>query len=314
MAGRMEFGDFMRFTVALFSIYNPVKRISQASNQMFEAVAASERIFDLLAREPAIKSGSRSIDGPIRSVAFENVHLAYGEVEALRGVSLEVAAGETVALVGDSGGGKTSLVNLVLRFHEPTAGVVRINGFDARELDLAQLRNRIGVVTQRVYIFNDTVAVNVAYGRDADRDRVRSALHKAGAWDFVSAMDDGIDTTLDEFGANLSGGQRQRLAIARAIYREPDVLILDEATSALDNRSEAAIQRALAEIIRGRIAFVIAHRLSTVDLADRILVLKGGRIVGAGTKAELLQDCDEYRRLATAGLEGDRDATGAARD
>ena len=177
----------------------------------------------------------------------------------------------------------------------------------AREIDLADLRSRIGVVTQRVYIFNDTVAENVAYGREVDQSRVEAALRAAGAWEFVSAMDGGIDAVLDEFGTNLSGGQRQRLAIARAIYRDPDVLILDEATSALDNRSEAAIQRALSEIIRDRITFIIAHRLTTVDLADRILVLKGGRIVGAGTKTELLRDSDEYRRLATAGLEGDQD-------
>ena len=310
MAGRMEFPEFMQFTVALFSIYNPIKRISQASNQMFEAVAASERIFDLLGREPSIASGDLSIDGRIDSVRFEDVRLSYGDVLALRGVSLEVRAGETVALVGDSGGGKTSLVNMVLRFYDPTEGVVRINGIDARDLDLAELRGRIGVVTQRVYIFNDTVVANIAYGRDADRERVEAALRKAGAWDFVSKLDGGIDAVLDEFGANLSGGQRQRLAIARAIYRDPDVLILDEATSALDNRSEAAIQRALTEILRDRITFIIAHRLTTVDLADRIIVLKAGRIVGEGTKTELLRDCDEYRRLATAGLEGDHAADG----
>ncbi len=308
MAGNMQFPDFMQFTVALFSIYNPVKRISQASNQMFEAVAASERIFDLLHREPSIASGGARIDGPIATIVFDDVHLSYGENQALRGVDLEVRAGETIALVGDSGGGKTSLVNLILRFYDPSDGVLRVNGTDARELDLAELRGRIGVVTQRVYIFNDSVVANVAYGRDADRARVEAALHSAGAWDFVSMMDGGIDAILDEFGANLSGGQRQRLAIARAIYRNPDVLILDEATSALDNRSEAAIQRALAEIIRNRITFIIAHRLSTVDLADRILVLKAGRIVGAGTKTELLRDCEEYRRLANAGLEGDQDA------
>jgi len=307
MAGRMEFPEFMQFTVALFSIYNPVKRISQASNQMFEAVAASERIFDLLGREPSITSGGHSIEGAIGSVSFDDVYLSYGEVEALRGVSLEVRAGETVALVGDSGGGKTSLVNMVLRFYDPTWGAVRINDVDARDLDLAELRDRIGVVTQRVYIFNDTVVSNIAYGRVADRERVEAALRKAGAWDFVSTMDGGVDATLDEFGANLSGGQRQRLAIARAIYRDPDVLILDEATSALDNRSEAAIQHALAEIVQNRITFIIAHRLSTVDLADRILVMKAGRIVGAGTKTELLRDCDEYRRLATAGLDGDKE-------
>lgn len=225
MAGRMQFEDFMQFTVALFSIYNPVKRISQASNQMFEAVAASERIFDFLERKPSITAGERSIEGPIELVSFDDVHLAYGEVQALRGIDLEVHVGETVALVGDSGGGKTSLVNMVLRFYDPIEGVVRINGIDARELDLAELRGRIGVVTQRVYIFNDTVVANIAYGRDADRDRVEVALRKAGAWDFVSGMSGGIDAILDEFGANLLGGQWQRLAIARAIYRDPDVLI-----------------------------------------------------------------------------------------
>ena len=307
ISGQMEAGDFIAFAVALFSLYNPIRRISQASNQMYEAVAASERIFDLLEREPTINSGAVSLDGPITSVAFDDVRLSYGEIPALRGVSLEVRAGETIALVGDSGGGKSSLVNLVLRFYDPTGGAIRINGTDARDLDLGQLRGRIGMVTQRVYIFNDTVAANVAYGRDFDVVRVEDALRKAGAWDFVGNMEKGIGTVLAEFGTNLSGGQRQRLAIARAIYREPDVLILDEATSALDNRSEAAIQRALTEIIRDRITFIIAHRLSTVDLADRIVVLKGGRIVGSGSKTELLRDCDEYRRLASAGLVGDQE-------
>jgi subfamily B ATP-binding cassette protein MsbA len=306
ISGRMEAGDFIAFAVALFSLYNPIKRISQASNQLYEAVAASERIFDLLGRTPTITSGGRSIDGPVRSVAFEDVRLAYGEVEALNGVSLEATVGETVALVGDSGGGKTSLVSLIPRLYDPSSGVLRINGVDARELDLGALRDRIGVVPQRVYVFRDTVAANVAYGRDIDRDRVEEALRRAGAWDFVSAMKAGVDTVLDEFGANLSGGQRQRLAIARALYREPEILILDEATSALDNRSEAAIQRALVEIIRDRITFIIAHRLSTVDLAHRIVVLRGGLIVGVGTKAELLAGCEEYRRLARAGLEGDK--------
>ncbi len=223
-------------------------------------------------------------------------------------MSFEVRAGETIALVGDSGGGKSSLVNLVLRLYDPSDGSLRINGVDARTINLGDLRSRIGVVTQRVYIFNATVAENVAYGCEVEELRVESALRAAGAWEFVSIMDGGIEAILDEFGTNLSGGQRQRLAIARAIYRDPDVLILDEATSALDNRSEAAIQRALSEIIRDRITFIIAHRLTTVDLADRILVLKGGRIVGAGTKTELLRDSDEYRRLATAGLEGDQNA------
>jgi subfamily B ATP-binding cassette protein MsbA len=310
ISGRMDAGEFFAFSVALFSLYNPIKRISQSSNQLYEAVAASERIFDLLDRRPSIASGVERLAGPITSIELDDVHLAYGEIEALRGVSLMVGAGETVALVGDSGGGKSTLVSLVPRLWDPTAGVLRINGVDARKLDLAELRGRIGLVTQRVYIFNDSVAANVAYGVSLDRERVETALRRAGAWDFVGAMSGGIDTVLSEFGANLSGGQRQRLAIARAIYRDPEVLILDEATSALDNRSEAAVQRALSELIRGRITFIVAHRLSTVDLADTILVLRGGRIVGAGTKAELLRDCDEYRRLVSAGLDGERSAAG----
>ena len=308
ISDHMEAGDFIAFAVALFSLYNPIKRVSQASNQMFEAVAASERIFALLGREPKILSGTRQLDGPITSVVFDDVHLSYGDIAALRGVTLEVEAGETVALVGDSGGGKSSLVNLVLRLYDPTGGRLLINGIDVRELGLGELRGRVGMVTQRVYIFNDTVAANVAYGRDLDPDKVETALRQAGAWDFVSAMDHGIDSVLSEFGANLSGGQRQRLAIARAVYRDPDVLILDEATSALDNRSEALIQNALRELTGDRITFIIAHRLTTVDLADRILVLTGGRIVAAGAKDELLRDSEEYRRLATAGLEGDRTA------
>jgi subfamily B ATP-binding cassette protein MsbA len=228
-------------------------------------------------------------------------------VHALRGINLTVEAGETVALVGGSGGGKSSLVNLIPRLYDPSRGEIRINGVDAKRLDLEDLRNRIGVVTQRVYIFNDSIAANVAYGSEVDLSRVEAALRDAGAWDFVTALDGGMATVLDEFGMNLSGGQRQRLAIARAIYRDPDVLILDEATSALDNRSEAIVQQALRRIIRDRITFLIAHRLSTVDLADRILVLVDGLIVAGGTKAELLAGSEDYRRIATAGLDGDRD-------
>jgi subfamily B ATP-binding cassette protein MsbA len=306
--GNMTTGQWATFAGALFGLYTPIKRVSQVYNQMFEAVAASDRIFDMLGREPAIRSGSRRLDGPVLSVEIDDVRLSYGEVNALRGVSLRVGAGETVALVGDSGGGKSSLVNLVPRLYDPTAGVVRINGIDSRELDIPDLRSRIGVVTQRVYVFNDTVAANVAYGDEIDRARVEEALRDAGAWEFVAAMEDGVDTVLDEFGANLSGGQRQRLAIARALYKRPDILILDEATSALDNRSEAAIQRALVRILEGKIAFVIAHRLSTVDLADRIVVIAGGRVVGEGTKDELMRDCPDYRRLVEAGLGRDADS------
>jgi len=296
--GQLTAGQFTSFAAALFMIYTPVKRLSLAYNTMFDAVAASERIFSLMERTPSITSGERRLDGPVQSVEFRDVALSYQEVEALHGVSLRVDRGETVALVGDSGGGKTSLVNLILRLYDPTSGHVLINGIDTRDLDLHDLRDRVGIVTQRVYIFNDTVAANVAYGSEVDRDRVRKALERAGAWDFVSGLSGGMEAVLDEFGTNLSGGQRQRLAIARALYKDPDILILDEATSALDNRTEATIQDGLRGVTRDKITFIIAHRLSTVDLASRIFVLGGGRVVGEGTKQSLLESCEEYRRLA----------------
>ena len=316
--GQLTAGQFTSFAAALFMIYTPVKRMSLAYNGMFDAVAASERIFSLMERTPSITSGERRLEGPVRSVELRDVGLCYQEVEALRGVSLRVGRGETVALVGDSGGGKTSLVNVILRLYDPTSGQVLINGIDARDLDLHDLRDRVGIVTQRVYIFNDTVAANVAYGSEVDRDRVRGALERAGAWDFVSGLAGGVDAVLDEFGTNLSGGQRQRLAIARALYKEPDILILDEATSALDNRTEAAIQDGLRSVIGDKITFIIAHRLSTIDLASRIFVLSGGRVVGVGTKQSLLEHCQEYRRLALAepgpgAPAGDRPSGDAAR-
>jgi subfamily B ATP-binding cassette protein MsbA len=235
-------------------------------------------------RAPSIVSGDHRLEGPVESVEFREVGLRYQEVDALHGVSLRVERGETVALVGDSGGGKTSLVNLILRLYDPSSGQVLINGIDSRELDLQDLRSHIGIVTQRVYIFNDTVAANVAYGSEVDPVRVRTALERAGAWDFVSSLAGGVEAVLDEFGTNLSGGQRQRLAIARALYKDPDILILDEATSALDNRTEAAIQDALRSVIRGKTTIVIAHRLSTIDIATRIVVPHAARCC-MGSKA-----------------------------
>ncbi len=298
--GQMTPGRFTSFAAALFLLYTPIKRISVTYSGLYEAVAASDRIFNMLELEPDIVSGTRTLDGPVVRLEFDRVGLDYDQTEALRDVALVVERGDTVALVGDSGGGKTSLVNLVLRLYDASIGRVLVNDVDVRELDLKALRDRIGIVTQRVYIFNDTVAANVAYGSGLDLDRVRSALEQAGAWDFVSSLSGGVEAVLDEFGTNLSGGQRQRLAIARALYKDPDILILDEATSALDNRTEAAIQDSLRDIARDKITLIIAHRLTTVDLADRIFVLAGGRIVGEGTKNELMRDNAEYRRLATA--------------
>jgi subfamily B ATP-binding cassette protein MsbA len=298
--GNMTAGQFTSFAAALFLLYTPIKRISVLYNTMFEAVAASERVFAMLELEPNIVSGDLTLDEAVQTVEFNDVSLSYGATPALKGVSLQVVRGETVALVGDSGGGKTSLVNLILRLYDPDSGRVTVNGIDIRELELKALRDKIGIVTQRVFIFNDSVAANVAYGSTLDSDRVLQALQRAGAWGFVSGMEGGMDAMLDEFGTNLSGGQRQRLAIARALYKAPDILVFDEATSALDNRTEAAIQDSIKEITHDKLTFVIAHRLSTVDLADRIYVFSGGRIVGQGTKQSLERDCPEYRRLAQA--------------
>ncbi len=307
--GRVDMGTFFSFATALFMVYTPLKRISLVYNKMFDAVAASERVFDVIGRRPAIVGGSRRLDEPVVEVEVRDVALDYSGVPALEGVSLRAVRGETVALVGDSGGGKTSLVNLILRLYDPSRGAILLNGVDAREVELRSLRDRIGIVTQRVFIFNDSVAANVAYGSPLDEGRVEEALRQAGAWEFVSRLEGGMHATLDEFGVNLSGGQRQRLAIARALYKQPDILILDEATSALDNRTEADLQDALARILHGKITFIIAHRLSSVDLADRIVVLQGGRVVGEGTKDHLLATCPEYQRLVAAGRRAEAEVT-----
>ncbi len=300
--GTMSAGEFASFAVALFMLYTPLKRISKIYSQMFEAVAASERIWTMLDREPTVLGGADMLEEPIQEIAFEDVYLNYGEIAALRGVSLRARRGEMVALVGDSGGGKSSLVNLIPRLWDPVSGRVTVDGTDLRDLDLPELRRRIGIVTQRVYVFNESVACNVAYGLEIDRDLVETSLRRAGAWEFVCELEEGIDSVLDEFGANLSGGQRQRLAIARALYRQPDILVFDEATSALDNRSEAAIQKALEDVTEHCITFVIAHRLSTVEMADKVLVMQEGRVVAEGTCAELMERSEIYQRLAAGEL------------
>ncbi len=300
--GRMTAGEFTSFATALFMVFTPLKRISKIYGQMAEAVAASERIWSLFERVPGVVGGGTVLEGPIETIEFDDVVLDYGDTRALAGVSLRAGRGEIIALVGDSGGGKSSLISLLPRLWDPTGGRVLANGIDLRELDLEDLRRRIGLVTQRVYVFNDTVASNVAYGLEIDRDRVISSLERAGAWEFVAAMDGEIDAVLEEFGSNLSGGQRQRLAIARALYREPEILILDEATSALDNRSEAGIQAALERTCGCCITFVVAHRLKTIEIADRVLVIERGKIVAEGKSAELAESSEVYRRLATGVL------------
>jgi len=295
--GKLSVGSFFSFLTALFMLYTPVKRISSALNQMQDAVAASERIFYLMDLNASIKGGEKALTEDISDITFENVSLSYGKAHALHNINLHAKKGDVIALVGDSGGGKSSLVNLLVRFYDPDNGKVLFNTTDIKDYTLKSLRDTISMVTQRVYIFNKTVAENVAYGQTMDESRVIQSLQDANAMAFINSLDEGIHTVLQEFGANLSGGQRQRIAIARAFYKNPKILILDEATSALDNKSEKEIGKALEKLQKGRITFMIAHRLSTVEHADKLIVLKGGEVMCEGSDKILLDSCEEYQKL-----------------
>ena len=297
--GRMTVGAFFAFATALFMLYTPIKRISSLYNQAQDAIVANERMFELLNSEPSIKSGEIELTEPIRHLSIMHTSLNYGDKVALNSVSAGVDRGENIALVGDSGAGKSSLVNLLVRFYDPSEGEIIINDkYNIKDLTLKSLHQKIAYVTQRIYIFNDTIAQNVAYGQEFDEARVKEALAKAHALEFIEELDEGIHTMLTENGNNLSGGQRQRIALARALYKKPDVLILDEATSALDNKSEALIQKALEALKSEIITITVAHRLSTIEKSDAILVFKEGEIICRGQHADLINECEEYQKLA----------------
>lgn len=295
--GRLSVGSFFSFLTALFMLYTPVKRVSRLFNQIQDAIAANERIQQLLSRSAQISDGNLTFDEPIDTVTFHNVSLRYGDKEALKGIDFVVRRGEKIALVGNSGGGKSSIVNLLLRFYDPDKGEILFNNKPIATLSLESLRREIAVVTQRVYILNDTVAANVAYGQPLDETRVIKALKDANAWDFIETLPDGIYTKINEFGTNFSGGQRQRIAIARAIYRNPQIFIFDEATSALDTKSEQKITDAINRIAKEKITFIIAHRMNSIVHADKIFVLKSGKIVCKGKNSELLKHCSEFKLL-----------------
>jgi subfamily B ATP-binding cassette protein MsbA len=293
----MSVGSFFSFLAALFMLYTPIKRVSNMYNKMQDAIAASERIFALLERENRIIGTTNDLNEEISKVTFKDVDLYYEGKKALSNVSFEIAKGESIALVGNSGGGKSSIVNLLLRFYDVHNGEIAFNGTNINHFSLNSIRKNISIVTQRIYIFNDTVASNVAYGEEIDEEKVIHALKQANAWDFIQELEKGIYTEINEFGTNLSGGQRQRIAIARAIYRDPKILIFDEATSALDTKSEQEITKALEKISKDKITIIIAHRLKTIEHADKIIVLKEGKISCIGSKSELLKHCDEFKQL-----------------
>ena len=295
--GHINMGAFFSFLTALFMLYTPLKRIVNIYNKMQDAIAASERTFFLMDKVSQIKDGQKELNEEINLIKFKGVHLSYGDKEVLKGINLEANKSEFIALVGSSGGGKSSLMNLLMRFYDVNGGEILINGTNLKDIKIHSLRQNIGLVTQRVYIFNDTIAKNVAYGREFDEEAVVNALKMANAYEFVSKLDDGINTILNEFGTNLSGGQRQRIAIARALYQNPQILIFDEATSALDNESEKEITKAINNLRSKKIIFVIAHRLSTVENADKIAVLSDGKIIDSGSDEELSKRNEIYARL-----------------
>ncbi|MCK5294774.1 MAG: ABC transporter ATP-binding protein [Arcobacteraceae bacterium] len=295
--GNMTVGTFFSFMTALMMLYTPIKALSTLFNKLQDAIAANERINDIFNLKAKILSGNNIFPSSCNKIKFNNVNLKFDKKDALLNINLEVLKGETVALVGDSGGGKSSLINTLIRFYDSSKGEIFINDTDIKNFILSDLRDKISIVTQRVYIFNDTIGANIAYGQPYDEAKIKNTLQLAHALDFVNSTQNGIDTILDESGTNLSGGQRQRIAIARALYKEPQILILDEATSALDNESESIITEVLEEVSKDKITFVIAHRLSTIRNATKIAVFKDGKIICQGSQKELLENCKEYQRL-----------------
>ena len=298
---QLTVSGFVSFLTAMLMLLSPLKRLTSVSEPLQRGLAAAEMIFDLLDETPERDTGTRTVERVRGEITFDQVSLTYerSTQRALDQITLAIRAGETVALVGSSGGGKTSLVNLIPRFYHPTEGRILLDGQDIETLTLESLRDNIALVSQDVVLFNDTVAANIAYGqkRAPTENEIVAAAEAAHAMEFIRDMPQGLHTEIGERGVRLSGGQRQRLAIARAILKNAPILILDEATSALDSASERHVQAALETLMQNRTTIVIAHRLSTIEKADRIVVLQKGRIVELGTHRDLLKKMGVYAKL-----------------
>jgi len=306
--GAMQMGVLIAFVNYLGRLFNPIGRYMELNNRIQSAMGAAERVFEFLDTVPEIRDKTEAIALPpvMGKVQFENVHFAYQEGdEVLTDITLKVEPGEMIALVGPSGSGKTTLVNLIPRFFDPTRGSILIDGYDLKNLKIESLRQQVSVVFQDSFLFAVTVRENIRFGkRDATDEEVTAAAEAANAHDFIIQLPEGYDTQVGERGVKLSGGQKQRISIARTILRDPKILILDEATSALDSESELLVKEALEKLMAGRTSFIIAHRLSTVLKADRIVVLNDGKIADVGSHEELLSKSSIYKKLYEVQLGG----------
>ncbi|RKY42373.1 MAG: hypothetical protein DRP85_02970 [Candidatus Makaraimicrobium thalassicum] len=300
ISGELSAGVFTAFLAAIFSMMKPVKKLSNVYGINQQALAATERIFRLMDEPVSIeeKEDAAGLSSFEKGITFEGVSFRYDKEKVLSDIDLTINKGEIVALVGPSGGGKSTLVNLIPRFYDPVQGSVHIDGIDLRDISLRSLRGKIGLVTQETLLFNDSVRVNISYGhRDIDEDQLVRVAKAANAHRFIKDFPEGYDTVIGERGLRISGGQRQRIAIARAVYKNPPILILDEATSQLDTESEKLVQEAINNLIKGRTVIIIAHRLSTIKHADKIVVIDKGRIVDSGSHEELLGRSPLYEKL-----------------